>query len=110
MVIRIIRWLLVVASLITYYKSLNAKREKDLSFFSVLTRLCLFVLLAGKLVGALMTLPHLPLINLAQVALLLLLLVITELSFRRKRLTFGSPHLAHLSQLVVTVLLLLIPW
>ncbi|HJG50185.1 hypothetical protein [Limosilactobacillus ingluviei] len=110
MIILTVNWLLVFAIFWTYHRGLHAPAEKQLSFFGGWTRLLLASLLSVRIGILIVTWPYRLLWHSWQVALLFAILIIIELSFRRKRLTFGSPRLARWSQVGVGLLLLAMPW
>ena len=110
MIILTVNWLLVFAIFWTYHRGLHAPAEKQLSFFGGWTRLLLASLLSVRIGILIVTWPYRLLWQSWQVALLFAILIIIELSFRRKRLTFGSPRLARWSQVSVGLLLLAMPW
>lgn len=110
MLIKTITWVLTILGIWTFHRSMVAPNEKGLSFFGVITRCIVGILLIGKLVGAFLIFPHFALFNYLQAIVLAIIWVIVELSIRRRRLTFGSPRLARISIVAVALLMLLIPW
>ncbi|WP_251548047.1 hypothetical protein [Limosilactobacillus caecicola] len=78
--------------------------DKRTSTWLVITRLLLFILLIAKIVFFLHGLPMANWLFLLQIILLIVLLVMVEMIFRRKLLTFGVPWLALILELTTTVI------
>lgn len=79
--------------LICLHLGLNATIEKRVSKWLVLCRLSISALVIGKIVQLLRNLHFSWGINLIQALLLIVVMMLIEMGFRRKRLTFGDPHL-----------------
>lgn len=86
---------------------LTAQVQKRTAGWLVLARLSLFILLIAKIVSFLTTLNWLTFL---QTCLLIIDLVLVEMAFRRKRLTFGDPHLNNLVLMLSLLILIIIIW
>lgn len=79
--------------LLYLHLGLNANVEKRVSKWLVWDRIFISLLLIGKIVQFLRNLNHFWGINFVQILILIIIMLLVEMSFRRKRLTFGDPHL-----------------
>ena len=82
-----------VLFLICLHLGLNATVEKRVSKWLGWDRIFLSALLIGKIVQFLSSLKAFWGINFVQVLILIIIMLLVEMSYRRKRLTFGDPHL-----------------
>ncbi len=110
MILSTASWILVILIILVYHRSLTASTEKELSFFGSFTRLLLALILSLRIAVTIVTFPIFWGLHLTQIILLLLTIAITELSFRRLRLTFGNPRLARTCLIANSIFLLVMPW
>lgn len=80
--------------LVCIRQGLAANMQKRTAGCLIVSRLCLFILLIAKIVTFLTGFNWLALL---QTCLLIVDFVLIEMAFRKKRLTFGDPHLNNLT-------------
>lgn len=86
--------------LICLHMGLSAKVEKRVSKWLVLERIFISLLLIGKIVQMLRNINNSWGINLVQVLILIVVMILSEMGFRRKRLTFGDPYLNRVIEVI----------
>lgn len=77
--------------------------DKRTSTWLVITRILLFIMLIGKIVFFLATLPVISWRYLIQIIALIILFVMVEMIFRRKLLTFGVPWMSFILEITALV-------
>ena len=110
MLLSTVSWIIVILIIWVYHRSLTASAEKELSLFGSFTRVLLALILSLRIAVTIVTFPTFLGLHLFQIILLLFTIVITELSFRRLRLTFGNPRLARTCLITNSIFLLVMPW
>ncbi|HJA73034.1 MAG TPA: hypothetical protein H9783_02135 [Candidatus Limosilactobacillus faecipullorum] len=110
MILSTVSWIIVILIIWVYHRSLTASAEKELSLFGSFTRVLLALILSLRIAVTIVTFPTFLGLHLFQIILLLFTIVITELSFRRLRLTFGNPRLARTCLITNSIFLLVMPW
>ena len=93
--------------LVCIRQGLTAKMEKGTAGWLVMSRLILFMLMIAKIVSLFLMFSWLTLLHFC---LLIIALLLVEIAFRRKRMTFGDPHLNNMVELLVLIILVLIIW
>lgn len=93
--------------LVCIRQGLTAKMEKRTAGWLVTSRLILFMLMIAKIVSFFLVFSWLTLL---QFCLLIVALLLVEIAFRRKRMTFGDPHLNNMVELLVFIILAVIIW
>ena len=82
---------------------MHSNIDKHTVSWLIITRLLLIVMLVGKIVFFLATLPSVNWLYLIQIAALVFLFIMIEMIFRRKLLTFGTPWMALVLELLTIV-------
>ena len=92
-----------LAMIISTWMGLRSPIEKHTADALVITRLLILIMLVLKFINLFLRFPLFSKIIFLQIIALIILLTITEMVFRRKRLTFGNPWLSLVLELLTIV-------
>lgn len=109
--LRMIAIIMVVLLIIANHFGSRAKKEKIVSNWLVIARICFFVLLTVAIVHFILTLSTYWWLKLIGIIYLILVDILMETNFRLKRETFGDPNRAYgVTAALVVALLVIIGW